>query len=530
MKLRSYAEIRRRAKRYRREIRQLEPLDSDTSSSMPLLDWCKRYTPSFFPVPFSRFHRWLAAELDACCTRRGSRQNILAPRGAAKSTLVSFAYPLREALSNREAYIIIVSDTLDQAKTFLRQIRTQIEDNELLRADYPDSAGRGPIWKDHHIRLRNGVELLALGTGGKIRGRKSTQNRRPTLIVCDDPQNKDHMVSALRRDRSWEWLTKDVLPAGEPTTNVIVVGTALHRDCIVCRNEITPGWASKKWQSVISWPKRMDLWREWESLLCDYDKDEEARQQQARQFYVDHQADMDEAAEVLWPEREPLYDLMVHRATIGPVAFESEKQNNPVDPSQCEWPEEYFTHANVWFDEWPALGEFTVRTLALDPSKGKSDRQGDYSAIIKYGRHKNGTEYIEADLRRGRMAEEMTQDLVRHYREFQPNGVALETVAFQELLLIPLRDAVKKSGIEGVPVYHFDHHLHKSVRIRQLSTPITQRRFRFKSRSPGTALLLQQMRDWPSTAHDDGPDALQMARQLAVELSNAKSSGRKVSV
>ena len=50
----------------------------------------------------------------------------------------------------------------------------------------------------------------------------------------DDPQNRDHIVSALKRQRSIDWMNKDVCNAGSPATNLLVLGTALHRDCIVC--------------------------------------------------------------------------------------------------------------------------------------------------------------------------------------------------------------------------------------------------------------------------------------------------------
>jgi hypothetical protein len=37
-------------------------------------------------------------------------------------------------------------------------------------------------------------------------------------------------------------------------------------------------------------------------------------------------------------------------------------------------------------------------------------------------------------------------------------------------------------------------------------------------RSPGTSLLLEQMRAFPIHKHDDGPDALEMAIRLCEEL------------
>jgi hypothetical protein len=49
---------------------------------------------------------------------------------------------------------------------------------------------------------------------------------------------------------------------------------------------------------------------------------------------------------------------------------------------------------------------------------------------------------------------------------------------------------------------------------------LSQRQLRFKSKSPGTALLVQQLRDFPAADHDDGPDALEMNLRLMIELFN----------
>jgi hypothetical protein len=47
--------------------------------------------------------------------------------------------------------------------------------------------------------------------------------------VVDDPQSTEDCISPLLRERSWQWLTKDVLNAGSPERNIVVLGTALHR-------------------------------------------------------------------------------------------------------------------------------------------------------------------------------------------------------------------------------------------------------------------------------------------------------------
>src|SRR5260370_34494119 len=140
----------------------------------------------------------------------------------------------------------------------------------------------------------------------------------------------------------------------------------------------------------------MDLWQEWQGLYQDYvDPQYQAK---ARAFYEHHLADLNAGAQVLWPEWESLYELMCLRATIGPASFASEKQGDPVNPEQCEWDATYFDYPGFWFDSWP-LG-IVLRTIGLDPSKGKDAQQGDYSALVKLGIDKDQIMYVEADLHR----------------------------------------------------------------------------------------------------------------------------------
>jgi|SRR5579862_9336572 len=228
-------------------------------------------------------------------------------------------------------------------------------------------------------------------------------------------------------------------------------------------------------------------------------------------------------AKVLWPERESLYDLMLLRATIGVAAFESEKQNNPVDPDACEWPPEYFDWPGLWFDEWPTDVRWACRTIAIDPSKGKDSKHGDYSAIIRFGVTWSGVEYVEADLGR-RTVDRICADAAMHVCSFRPDGLYLEPTAFQELMATPLDAALIAAGV-GVTVHMDEDTANKVVRIRRLTEPLCQRRMRFKRRSPKTTLCVDQFKDFPNGAHDDGPDGVEMARRLSIKLITAGNGG-----
>lgn len=217
---------------------------------------------------------------------------------------------------------------------------------------------------------------------------------------------------------------------------------------------------------------------------------------------------------------------MRERATLGPAAFESEYQSNPVDPAACEWPEEYFNWPGFWFDAWPKHLE--VRVTALDPSKGKDAKHGDYSAIVDYGRDANGNEYIEGDLAR-RPATVIVADLVKHVLAFNPDVVVLEAIAFQELFAAPIQAAFAAAHITTALTLEEDVAT-KIVRVRRLTGMLHQRRGHFRARSPGTALGVRQMQDFPNGDHDDFPDAVEKARRAAIELVNGKAKKKTMRV
>ena len=50
-----------------------------------------------------------------------------------------------------------------------------------------------------------------------------------------------------------------------------------------------------------------------------------------------------DGTDVLWPEVEDYYYLMKMRVSDGPAFFDSEKQNEPVNPEDCLFKEEWLT-------------------------------------------------------------------------------------------------------------------------------------------------------------------------------------------
>lgn len=492
------------------------PPIGDRAPTVGLLAWGERYLPSHFAKRPSAMHRWLADRLDEMDRRRGARVNVIGPRGAAKSTIATLAYPLRCAVEGTEPYVWVVSDTKSQARSHLENIKTELHGNPLLARDFPDACGRGPCWRGGSIELPNGVVIEAFGAGQRLRGRRRGATR-PTLVVCDDLQNERHTASGPLRRASAEWFYGALLPAGTKSTNFVNVATALHRDALAMALFRLPGWESKSFPAVVRWPEATDLWDEWERLLCDASSADPVAE--ARRFYLDRRPQMERGAEVLWPDEEDLYTLMRLRVELGEAAFQQEKQCSPLDPTRCEWPESYFEET-VWFDDWPS--DLSLRVVALDPSKGADARHGDYSAYVLLGVDRDGVLHVEADLARRPVAQ-MVADGVELCQRFHPHAFGVEANQWQQLLAGEFLGEFQRRGLIGVAPCEVTNHTNKSLRIRRLGAYLSQRRFRFRRRSAGTELLVDQLRDFPLGAHDDGPDALEMALRLAEEVWRSRS-------
>jgi len=482
-----------------------------------LLAWARDYLPDHFTRPPSTMHDWLARHLDEMLVVRNAKLNVLGPRGGAKSTIGTLAFPLRVALELREPYIWIVSDTKHQAVAHLENIKTELTENRRLAEAYPHAVGKGPTWRANSVVLRNNVCIEAFGTGQRIRGRRRGANR-PTLIVCDDLQNDQHMQSTLQRQRSRTWFHGTLMKAGTSRTNVVNLATALHGEALAMQLNRTPGWISRIFCAIHRWPDHMSLWQQWEALYTDLENPRYKRA--AWHFYQQNGPAMNEGAELLWPEEENLYTLMCMRAEQGHAAFEREKQNSPINPELCEWPETYFDE-HIWFDAWPA--QLVAKTLALDPSKGSDSRRGDYSALLMLGVDRRGIIYVEADLAR-RPTPQIVADGVELFRKFQPDVFGIESNQFQDLLQGEFEAEFRRQGILGPRPQPIDNRTNKLVRIRRLGPYLSGRRLRFKNDSPGTQMLVEQLKQFPVADHDDGPDAAEMAIRLAAELLHGRRS------
>ncbi len=469
------------------------------------VEWGQRMLPNYFGLPLSPLHTELAGCLADMTAHRGQRLVCLSPRGSGKTVWTSTAYPLHGACEGTEPLILLMAETGEQAKKYLEAVKDELEYNDVLARYYPHAVGRGPIWQADRIRLRNGCEILSRGAGGRILGVKN-RARRPTLIIIDDGNERGDAYSPTKRERKLEWLRKDIIPVGEPTTNIVAVGTPIHREAIVCSLR-DAGWPCRAYRALVSEPERADLWEQCGRLMTDLSDPE--RQQTARRFYADRKPDMDAGSELLWAARHDLYYYMEYRTLFGEAAYRSEYTDDPGTPEGAEWPAELFEGAGFWFNDWPA--DLQCKVIALDPSKGQDAKGGDYQAhaLIGLGRE-DGILYIDADLRH-ETPEAMCERTCYLAGDFGKTGRPVDSVILEDngtmsLIEVAARLAMQKTKT-AMPWRCLTQTDPKPLRIRAISAYLYTKRVRLRN-TPGARKLLEQWKEWPFGAVDDGCDAV----------------------
>lgn len=466
------------------------------------LGWLRKYlSHHLYLSTFSQFHSDLAGDLNEAATVRDRKLNYRGPRGNAKTTIGTVGYTLWCIAEGHEPFTLLLSEESKLSSGFVEAIKMELETNEALAEDYPLACGIGPKWTSDHIVARNGCCVMARGAGGRIRGLKH-KHHRPTLVILDDPNEKGDAFSPTTRSRKLDWLAKDVMSVGRTgNTNYICYGTPLHPDAIVCANSRSAMWKTRRYKSIVNWPARMDLWDQWERIRTNLAV--KNTEQAGREFYEANREAMDEQAAVLWPERESLYELMELRATIGPAAFGTEKQDEEGTAGSTEFPIEYFEKLH-WYDEQP---DYVVgKVIALDPSKGNDAQTGDYQAYVVVQLTRDGDLWVEAEMRR-EQPQQMAWTAIDLSRRFASvDSFIVETNSGLGLILPEFERAMAEAGT-FFPLDGITHTDPKTLRIRRIGSYLARGQIRFRN-TPGTRLLVDQLRNYPTDRYDDGPDAL----------------------
>lgn len=428
------------------------------------------------PTPWRKAEhlRQLSLKLVGVAAGRTRRLLVAMPPRHGKSQLVSVWFPLWYLNLFPHKRIVIASYGADLAEDFGRLVRDLAEEHAAsLRLRVKGDTRAAKRWK-----TTEGGEMYSVGVGGPLTGRGAD------VLIIDDPfKDAEEALSPNQRRKVWDWYESTAYTRLMPGGAVIVMATRWHREDLTGR--------------LLSEEHRGDKWEKFFLPAIAEHGDPLGRKE----------------GEALWPDQFSIEDLLGKKAVQTPYWWSCLYQQKPTKAEGAEFPSEWLEGADLFFDRWP---ESRMKVMGVDPSKGAESKSGDYSAIVSMAVGLDGLLYIDADLKR-RPTNEIVADTIAIAKQFRPEAVAFEANQFQELLSDQL---VQQSGAMGIPlpVWNVVNHVKKEIRIRRLTPYLARRQCRFKRDSPGVALLLEQLREFPLGEHDDGPDALEFCLRTAIHI------------
>lgn len=225
---------------------------------------CGQYLfPNHFFLPVARWHKKYIRFL-----AEGHKYSlIVAPRGHAKTTCTQFYHIVPRILFKQEKYILIISNTYDQATKIIKSLEMELATNERLIGLFGQL--KGDIWREDQFTTTTGVYVQAVGGGQKIRGFKYGETR-PTLIYIDDMENDLNVKNEDQRDELIKWFYGAVLPALSVDGKIIITGTILHYDSLLMRLSVDEGWNKLWFSAEVNADKKIPLWKEmkdWDELM-----------------------------------------------------------------------------------------------------------------------------------------------------------------------------------------------------------------------------------------------------------------------
>lgn len=486
----------------------------------------KYYFEHYHKTPDGVFQKEVSGLLSGVVQGRIVRLAVAAPRGFAKSTIVSLEFVIYCICHKKRNFIVVISNTQSQAIGFLRDIKREFETNERLISDFPevfesDQKNAELRWAQDEIITANGVKVLALGTGQQIRGRRHGEFR-PSLIILDDIETNEASRNPESFDNLEDWLTKAVLKSGDSSTSAIFIGTLHSPNSLLSKftdPRQVPGWTTRVYKAITSFAERIDLWEQWSKVLLNLDTHKgEFGPDAAAKFYKDNESGMLKGVKLLWPEHMSYYDWMILREREGHYSFDSEYQNEPFNPRNCLF---NVNDVRFWEDEYSSEEELFGRRGghllvygACDPSIGKSRETGDFSAIVTVAADDMTRVIYVLDVDVARRSPDRTMDAILEYGKIRGySKFGFEANQFQELMVGELRKRAEERRCDLL-VKEIKNTSNKQIRIEWLQPMVMSGRVQLSRRHRA---LIEEMKYYPNGAHDDALDALEMAVRLVIE-------------
>jgi hypothetical protein len=451
-------------------------------------------SPETGGVSFSEVHyEWARRALTWAEPVSGPMQDRhadIAPRDTGKSTWWYLLIPLWAAANGHVRFVAAFADSAGQAEGHLSTFKLELDNNPLLRHDYPDlctparrQSGGTVADRQSMLHTASGFTFAARGIDSAMLGLK-VEERRPDVLILDDVEPDEASYSPYLAEKRLGTVIDAVFPLNV-RARVQMVGTVTMPGSITHQ-------LVKAAQGV---------------EVAEWIADERIQAHHHRAIVVDD----DGTERSVWPEKWPLAWLQSRRHTRE---FAKNYDNDPLARAGVYWVREDFRYG-------PLQG-VTRTLLAIDPILTEK-KSSDWAGLAVVGwrppRRLSPQELAAlSPIERKQAKEDTGECVVRYAKGVQLTGGRLRDEVVRILNLYPEIRAVlvetnaggelwKKDilvGLPGVKVLTHWSGESKEVRFAGALGHYQRRRVRHERRLD---ILEEQAVAFPRGAHDDVVDA-----------------------
>ena len=331
--------------------------------------FCETYFPEVYALNWSEDHLRAISKIEQAVLK-GGLFALAMSRGSGKSSLTETAAIWAMLYGHRE-FVVIVGASESAALEILDSIKTELEVNEHLAADFPEvmfpircldgianrCAGQLCLgertritWTSSEIVLptiknapSSGVLVRVAGITGRVRGMKykkpDGRTIRPEFVIIDDPQTSESAGSVEQTRKRVRVLAGDILGLAGPGKKIsgimpcTVIRPGDMAEQILDKSK-HPEWNGERCKMLYQFPRNEELWNRYADLRAD-ELREKGTFEKATAFYAAHQTEMDEGAVVSWPARYNYDEISAIQHAMNlkltdEAAFWAEYQNDPL--------------------------------------------------------------------------------------------------------------------------------------------------------------------------------------------------------
>lgn len=331
--------------------------------------FCEAYFGLTFHLNWSLDHIKVINKIEEAVVRGGLFSLAMA-RGSGKSSLAEVAC-IWAVLNGYRDFVCLIGSDEGHACDMLDSIKTELDSNDTLAADYPEvcfpiqaldgisNRANGQLYNGKRTQIgwtakeivlpsiagsnASGAIIKVAGLTGRIRGMKfkrpDGKTVRPSLVVLDDPQTDESARSLSQCANREAILAGAVLGLAGPARKIsgimpcTVIRPGDMADNILNR-DLHPEWNGERTRMMNAFPTNETLWQRYAEIRSEGLRAGDGGAA-GTEFYRENKAAMDEGADVSWKERFNHDELSAIQHAMNlklqdEAAFFAEYQNEPL--------------------------------------------------------------------------------------------------------------------------------------------------------------------------------------------------------